>query len=139
MWPLTKESEYLFVYGTLLRGQNHPMHSILANYANFIGKGATRGRLYRLEEYPAAVPSTSASDILWGEVYRLGDQAPTVLRLLDQYEGCGPDDPQPTEFCRQQTTISLENGQTITAWIYWYNRPTHGLNTIPSGDYQELL
>lgn len=35
----------LFVYGTLLKPVNHPMHQVLARHATFINMGAFQGRL----------------------------------------------------------------------------------------------
>ena len=35
----------LFVYGTLLKPVNHPMHQVLARHAAFINMGAFQGRL----------------------------------------------------------------------------------------------
>ncbi|MEW6380015.1 MAG: gamma-glutamylcyclotransferase family protein [bacterium] len=128
------ETEYLFVYGTLRKCRNHRLHSVLVQHADFIGTGTLRGRLYRVGEYPGAVPSTSVSDIIQGELYALRDRD-CAFRVLDEYEGCGPDDPQPTEFRRERAAIFLENGQEVSAWVYWYNRPTNGLEAIQSGDF----
>ena len=127
---------FLFVYGTLRRAANHPLHAVLAQDAEFIGMGAFQGRLYDVGGYPGAVPSEDPTDAVKGEVYVLRDPQ-RVLRVLDRYEGCGADDAPPTEFRRVRAPITLENGVQVEAWIYLYNWPTHGLTPIPSGDYLE--
>ncbi|MEW5803795.1 MAG: gamma-glutamylcyclotransferase family protein [bacterium] len=156
MRPLPEDREYLFVYGTLrkcpdtLDYRNQRMHHFLVQHADLAGKGTMIGRLYHIGEYPGAVLSPPAfkatpaapdrqsaapcADIVHGELYVLRDPA-FVLEVLDEYEGCGPDDQQPTEFRRERTTIFLENGQEVIAWVYLYNWPTSGLKVIRSGDY----
>jgi len=114
------------------------MYYILARYAHFVGEGIFMGKLYNIGEYPGAVPSNDPDDVVRGEVYALRDPKP-VLRVLDDYEGCGQDDSSPTEFRREKVNISLESGRNINAWIYIYNRSTDGLKVIPSGDYTQFI
>ena len=42
-------SDRLFVYGTLMRGFDHPMAKLLSRSADFIGEARCRGRLYLRE------------------------------------------------------------------------------------------
>ena len=137
MTSLLSDRDYLFVYGTLRQDANNQMSHILALYADFVGKGTFHGKLYDVDEYPGAVPSNETSDVIQGEVYALRDRD-RVLRVLDEYEGCGPDEPLPTEFRRERMTVFLENGEKVQAWIYIYNRPTNGLTPILSGNYLEF-
>jgi gamma-glutamylcyclotransferase (GGCT)/AIG2-like uncharacterized protein YtfP len=123
-----RKGELLFVYGTLLKILNRPMHQVLASHANFVGPAGFQGKLYDLGNYPGAVPSKKASDKIRGEVYRM--QNPEgIFRLLDEYEG--------KEFRRERVLISLENGKKVFSWIYLYKRPTNGLKVMPSGDYKQ--
>ncbi len=126
--------ELLFVYGSLLRGIKAPAHAILAAGADFTGRASLAGRLYEINGYPGAVPADNSSERVHGEVYALHDPA-TILRKLDDYEGCGPNDPQPHEFIRRRIKIRHSNGTTLIAWVYWYNQPLEGLIRIHSGDY----
>ena len=41
-------SDHLFVYGTLMRGFDHPMARLLSRNAEFLGEARCRGRLYRM-------------------------------------------------------------------------------------------
>jgi gamma-glutamylcyclotransferase (GGCT)/AIG2-like uncharacterized protein YtfP len=131
---LTRNKDYIFVYGTLRKDSKNQMYHILAQYADFVGVGTFVGKLYNIGEYPGTVPSDNPDDVVKGEVYALHDPK-SVLKVLDGYEGCGQDDLPPTEFRREKVLISLENGEKISAWIYIYNRPTDGLKVISSGDY----
>ena len=78
----------LFVYGTLMRGFDHPMAKLLSANADFIGEVRCRGRLYLVKHYPGLVLSDDADDIVFGELFRL--RAPeALLREFDMYEACG--------------------------------------------------
>lgn len=121
--------EYIFVYGTLRRDANSEMHHLLAEYAEFVSDASYRGKLYRIDYYPGAVPSDNPSDVVQGEVHLL-HQADVVLPLLDQYEECGPEFSEPNEYSRQKQSVLLKDGRLVTAWVYVYNHPTEGLDLI---------
>jgi gamma-glutamylcyclotransferase (GGCT)/AIG2-like uncharacterized protein YtfP len=126
--------DYLFVYGTLMRGARHPMGALLAEHAEFVGEAVFQGRLYRIGRYPGAVASAAPGDEVFGEVFRL-HRAADVLARLDVYEGCGPDWPQPTEFARARHRVMLADGAAIEAWAYLYNWPVAGFPQIASGRF----
>lgn len=127
----TAPSEYLFVYGTLMRHGGR--HELLADHARFLGEGRYSGRLYRVSYYPCVVPSDSSEDWVMGEVFELFDPAATLARL-DVYEECGPDDFPPHEYRREKARISIEEGE-VDAWIYLYNRDLSSLPRIESGRF----
>ncbi len=127
-------SEFLFVYGTLASHSEHAMHRHLAGNAAHAGEGYFNGQLYRIGPYPGAIPSSHPDDKVFGELYRMNDPQ-KVLGPLDDYEGCGPDAPQPPEFVRRLETIHLEDGTRAQAWIYLFNRPVVDLPRIMSGRY----
>ena len=126
-------SELLFVYGTLASHAEHAMHRQLAGNAENAGEGWFNGQLYRVGPYPGAIPSSHPDDKVFGELYRLND--PQLLAALDDYEGCGPNDPPPTEFVRRQETIHMKDGTRAQAWMYLFNRPVLDLPRIVSGRY----
>src|SRR5580692_8490754 len=68
-------SDHLFVYGTLMRGFDHPMARLLARSADFVGAARCRGRLYLVKHYPGLVKSDHADDIVFGELFRLRQPA----------------------------------------------------------------
>jgi len=125
---------YIFVYGTLRRGTHSEMSKLLTKHAEFIDDAAYQGKLYKIDDYPGAVPSDDPDDAVQGEVYKL-HQADAVLPLLDRYEEFGPAFPEPNEYIRRKQALLLKNGRRITAWVYLYNHPTEGLELIESGNF----
>jgi Uncharacterized conserved protein len=128
-------SSNLFVYGTLMRGFDHPMAQLLSRGADLIGEARCRGRLYLVKHYPALVLSGDAADVVFGELYRL--RAPAeLLREFDMYEACGEGFAAPTEYVRQMLSVTLDGG-TAEAWTYIYNWPVAHLTRIASGRFLE--
>jgi gamma-glutamylcyclotransferase (GGCT)/AIG2-like uncharacterized protein YtfP len=129
-------SDRLFVYGTLMRGFDHPMARLLAANADFVGEARCRGRLYLVKHYPGLVLSDDPADIVHGEVYRL--RAPDqLLREFDMYEACGEGFAPPTEYLRQMVSVTDPDGAASEAWTYVYNWPVDGLPRIDSGRFLE--
>jgi gamma-glutamylcyclotransferase (GGCT)/AIG2-like uncharacterized protein YtfP len=126
----------LFVYGTLMRGFDHPMAKLLSRSADFIGEASCRGRLYRVKHYPGLVLSDDAADVVFGEVYRLR-QPNELLREFDMYEACGEGFAEPTEYLRQILSVTLGDGSLSEAWTYVYNWPVAHLPQIVSGRFLE--
>jgi gamma-glutamylcyclotransferase (GGCT)/AIG2-like uncharacterized protein YtfP len=133
-------TDHLFVYGTLRRGSGHRMHRILAEGASFVGQGRVPGELYHLGWHPGAVPVRAESGVhqgpraIRGELYRLHEPG-RMLALLDDYEGCGPADPEPHRFVRERIEVLLDRGGRVTSWIYWYCGETTDAVRIDSGEW----
>jgi gamma-glutamylcyclotransferase (GGCT)/AIG2-like uncharacterized protein YtfP len=129
-------SDRLFVYGTLMRGFDHPMAKLLSRSADFIGEARCRGRLYLVKHYPGLVLSDDANDVVFGELFRL--RAPKeLLREFDMYEACGEGFAEPTEYVRQMLPITSGGGAASEAWTYLYNWSVDGLPRIASGRFLE--
>jgi gamma-glutamylcyclotransferase (GGCT)/AIG2-like uncharacterized protein YtfP len=129
-------SDLLFVYGTLMRGFDHPMAALLSRSADFIGEASCRGRLYRVKHYPGLVLSEDANEMVFGELYRLR-QPVELLREFDMYEACGEGFAEPTEYLRQMLSVTLDDGAVSEAWTYIYNWPVAHLPRIASGRFLE--
>ena len=128
--------DLLFVYGTLMRGFDHPMAQLLSRSADLIGEARCQGRLYLVTHYPALVLSGDPADVVFGELYRL--RAPDeLLREFDMYEACGEGFAEPTEYLRQMLAVTGEDGALSEAWTYVYNRPVDRLARIASGRFWE--
>ncbi|HYW61790.1 MAG TPA: gamma-glutamylcyclotransferase family protein [Bradyrhizobium sp.] len=126
-------SNHLFVYGTLMRGFDHPIAKLLSRNAGFCGDARCRGRLYLVKHYPGLVPSDDANDMVHGELYRL--HAPEAcFAILDDYEGCGPGLAEP-QYLRQPLAVTRHDGSVREAWGYVYNRPVTHLKRIQSGRF----
>ena len=126
--------DLLFVYGTLMRGFDHPMARLLAANADFVGEATCRGRLYLVTHYPGLVRADDANDIVHGELFRLRE-VEAMLREFDMYEACGEGFPEPTEYVRQQFAVTLAGGSVRDAWTYLYNWPVDDLPRIASGRF----
>jgi gamma-glutamylcyclotransferase (GGCT)/AIG2-like uncharacterized protein YtfP len=117
---------YLFVYGTLRKEVQHPMHNVLTQCATYIGMGTFQGKLYDLGCYPGAVPSPEQCDRVIGEIYKLQPPA-RVFANLDDYEG--------RLFRREPLPVWQPAGNKVTAWVYLYRGPTSESKRIAGGDY----
>ena len=123
----------MFVYGTLRKDARGQVLSPLCRDWVFKGYGTVAGELYDFGAYPGAVPSHSGNAHIRGEVYELPEPSSTIP-LIDQYEGCGENDPPPHEFERELIDVHLEDGGVARAWIYWYQPSPMG-RRLESGDY----
>src|SRR6185436_4735849 len=102
-------SDRLFVYGTLMRGFDHPMAQLLSRSADFLGEAQCRGRLHLIKHYPGLVLSEDPADVLLREFY--------------MYEACGEGFSEPTEYIRRMLPVTLQGGAAGEAWTYLYNWP----------------
>lgn len=135
-------SDYLFVYGTLLKNKDNEMSKFLASHSDFIRKGYFNGKLYLVDWFPGAILSdnteTSSAQVseerVFGSVFKISDPA-LVFKVLDDYEGLGEHHPKPHLFKKERITVFLENNTEIKAWVYLYNRSTAHLKRIISGDF----
>src|ERR1700744_1963748 len=127
-------ADLLFAYGTLMRGYSHPMARLLSANADFIGEASRRGKLYKVKHYPGLTLSDDASDIVFGELYRLR-AVEDLLREFDMYEACGDGFPEPTEYLRRMLSVTLADGTTSEAWTYIYNWPVDQFARIESGRF----
>ena len=118
--------EYLFIYGTLRRQMNDPLHRLLEKHAVLVGTGSFQGKLYDLGRYPGVIPSRGKTDRVLGEIYRFSESQRT-LEILDEYEG--------HRFKRKRVAIVQESGKSIPCWIYLYARSVRRRPRIPSGDF----
>jgi gamma-glutamylcyclotransferase (GGCT)/AIG2-like uncharacterized protein YtfP len=126
----------LFVYGTLMRGFDHPMAQLLSRSADFIGEARCQGRLYLVKHYPGLLLSGDPTDVVFGELYRLRSPH-ELLREFDMYEACGEGFAEPTEYVRQMLQVTRDGQAADEAWTYIYNWPVTRLPRIASGRFME--
>jgi gamma-glutamylcyclotransferase (GGCT)/AIG2-like uncharacterized protein YtfP len=127
-------SDRLFVYGTLMRGFDHPMARLLSSNADFLGQARCRGRLYLVKHYPGLLLSEDASDVAFGELFRLRERD-ALLREFDMYEACGEGFAEPTEYVRRTINVTFGDGAVSEAWTHIYNWPVTDLPRIASGRF----
>ena len=131
-------SEYVFVYGSLRRAAQHPMHRVLKHYAQYVDPACMQGYLYAVADYPGAVASSAPHAKVYGEVYQVL-QPDLLFTALDAYEECSAAFAQPHEYSRQQLAVTLATGTRIMAWVYVYNRAVSDFRLIAGGDYLNAI
>lgn len=124
--------EHGFFYGTLMAGFDRRRRAGIDGKMTYRGRGYITGALFDLGIYPAAVPSSDGR--VWGEVYEF-DETDSVLAALDDIEGYTQADPDRSLYTRHRTSVTVEDGSTVDAWVYFYNAPLGAAPRIPSGDY----
>ena len=129
--------DLLFTYGTLRRAAGNAAHRLLADMAELVGHGVVKGRLYQATGFPVMVPDPQGTDVT-GEIYRVFAPQAAFLRL-DPYEGFDPASPDTSEFRRDLVPVAMNDGRTLTAWAYIYQRQLFDLQPIPHGDYARFL
>jgi gamma-glutamylcyclotransferase (GGCT)/AIG2-like uncharacterized protein YtfP len=127
-------ADFVFFYGTLMAGFDRRRRAGIDTKLTYRGRGSIRAALFDLGIYPAAVPAPEG--FVWGEVYEMSEPE-TVLVALDDIEGYRPDDPDKSLYSRARADVTMPDGSTERAWVYFYNAPLGRASRIPSGDYLE--
>ena len=126
----------VFFYGTLMAGFDRRRRARIDDKLAYFGRGSIHATLFDLGLYPAAVPSPEGQ--VWGELYRMSDTA-VVLAALDDIEGYSLDDPDRSLYIRDEVEVTLTDGATERAWVYFYNAPLGQAPRISSGDYLQHM
>lgn len=129
---LKKQTDYIFVYGTLRRDSPEGAHKSYLHGTDFISPAKIRGQLFMVDYYPGLV-LTDADHWALGEVYLIQHEG--QLHDLDVYEGCAKKSPQPHEYARHIVDVILSDGEILQAWAYLYILDTHNLPLIESGNF----
>jgi gamma-glutamylcyclotransferase (GGCT)/AIG2-like uncharacterized protein YtfP len=127
--PETHEPIYVFVYGTLLRGQ--PAEGYLGGLRRW--PGTTRGQLFRTPgNYPALVPADDDREVM-GEVVRL--DGPARLPVLDLFE-------RVADGLYQRRRIAVQSmGRPGEAWAWVIDARTARLRrytAMRTGDWRDV-
>ncbi len=125
----------LFIYGTLHPDRAPREIAPVTRRLRSIGPAIIRGRLLDLGEYPGLVledsgdaagraqpegGAASGFEDIPGEVFEVPDLA--TLDALDRYEDFRADDPETSLFLRVEAPATMEDGRTLSCWVYVYNR-----------------
>jgi gamma-glutamylcyclotransferase (GGCT)/AIG2-like uncharacterized protein YtfP len=128
--------DLVFFYGTLMTPFNRTGRLRVDEHLVFRGRGSIQAALFDLGIYPAAVPAGDSQ--VRGEVYEITDQV-AALRSLDELEGYRPGESETSLYTRTRTSVRMDDGTTVEAWVYFYNAPLGRAERIESGDYLEYL
>lgn len=127
-------AHHLFVYGTLMRRFHNTAARRLRRDAVFVCTATVSGKLFNLGAYPGLLLTHETGRFVHGEVYRLTGPG-QLLRFLDQYEECAPNDPEPHLYRREMTQASLAGGGQLPVWVYVLTEAPAGRPFIPAGRF----
>lgn len=129
----------LFVYGSLRSGFRNPVYNYLTKYFHLLGEAVVKGKLYDTGEFPVAIPSND-DRFISGELYAINDpqEFSWAIGQLDDYEGLNTEEGEQPMY-KREAVLAYQNGQPVTAWIYWFNGNVTGLPEIESGDLIQYL
>jgi len=128
--------DLVFFYGTLLKPFARTRTLGIDRDLAFLGRGSIQGGLYEVGIYPALVPDPSGRVV--GELHQMSHPG-RVLQALDDYEGCRMEMPDLGLYARDVVPVTLDDGEVVEAWTYFYNAPLGQARVIASGDYLEHL
>ncbi len=124
---------WIFTYGTLMRGIPSRFGNFLEANGMFLGEAQMRGRLYDLGNYPGLVYDEDHGRLVTGHIFEIMDAA-RVLEQLDRYEGIDPGSPPPYEY-RRVIRPALWRGKRVACWVYEYAFDPAGLPEITEPSY----
>ena len=136
---MTKDSNYLIVYGTLRPPFINPFAQFLRQHGRYVGEATFPGLLFSVEwfdtsTYPGAIYQPDGDTRVDGIIYDIGIHKRAVFAYLDDYEGVGEAFDRPNEYVRVVIPVRYRDA-IIACWVYLYNRPIDGKPLIASGDY----
>ncbi|MDV6374865.1 gamma-glutamylcyclotransferase family protein [Deinococcus arenicola] len=113
--PLTT----VFVYGTLMPGERNAHIAQLGGTFSAQPARLPGFRLLHLypEAYPAVLPGEPQDGVTGFALTYAPADWPLALPFLDELEGI---DETPPLYTREEVTLTLENGQSLTSWVYIY-------------------
>lgn len=129
-----QKNDLIFVYGTLRSGERADLRKQAHNFGvSFIGLDKINGELFHLGSFPGVKATCGGFDrsrpIVVGELFKIKN--PSIIALLDAYEGYDAEKPWAGLYNRIQT--GTEKGRT--AWVYTYNGLCIPEQKIESGDW----
>lgn len=124
-----EKGNYLFVYGTLRNKYNLKLKDRVSKELEYVGRAKVEASLYDLGRYPGAIKEEKNSEVI-GDVFLISNPD-KVFKLLDEYEG--------EEFSREKEDVKLRSGESVNAWVYWYNQKPEAKRKIRYKDYLNYL
>ena len=111
---MTAARTNLFVYGTLMPGETN--YRQIEDFVIDHRPGTIDGILVDLGAFSALIPGTG---IVRGVVLEI---VPAALEITDRIEGSSPDRDH-CLYLREEVTVCLVGGESVTAWTYVYANP----------------
>src|SRR5277367_6445 len=109
---------YIFVYGTLKRGEKFHSELYKAPGVKYVGEARIRGQLYRIRgaDFPGAIRTSLPNRYVAGQLFFM-EHPQKTLAVLDEFEGV-----EEGLFHRELVDLRI-NGKPSKAWAYFYARP----------------
>ncbi len=128
------QTNLLFVYGSLLSGFKNSAYEYIRRYFRLMGHASVKGTMYDMGDFPVVCP-VDTGRVIQGELYEIinPNELSYAMAQLDDYEGLYPEEGQEVYYEREAVDINF-NGETFTAWVYWYNRDVSDKRIVESGD-----
>lgn len=124
------ETERVFVYGTLRRGECRDLRT---NFGGglYLGQGSITGRLYELDDFPGVRLDPAGGRVV-GEIFAVSAR---TLAALDELEGVNAECPDEGEYRRVRVLVERDSGAQ-ECWVYEIGeRHVVGRQQIVSGDW----
>lgn len=130
-----KKGEFLFVYGTLRKGERADLSKQSRDFGvSFVCEDVINGDLYHLGGFPGLKIKgddfSSSLPIVHGETFLINDVS--IVSILDAYEGYDYEHPTQGLYNRSQ----VKSGEGLLVWVYTYNHPVTSDQRIESGDWK---
>jgi gamma-glutamylcyclotransferase (GGCT)/AIG2-like uncharacterized protein YtfP len=133
---MTFEKIPVFVYGTLRPGEKNYSHYLAGRTVSEVPATA-EGQLYYIADggypYVEPGPGTVSGELIYLDPRRY---EPT-LQAIDALEEYDPGDERQSIYLRRRTSVTLSDGRSTAAWIYYWNCPSIAGARIASGDFRD--
>lgn len=120
---------YVFVYGTLKKGQSN--HRLIREF-NCLGEATMKGTLYDLGPFPA-LTLEPANDTIHGEVYDVNTK--DGVERLDYLEGYDPNSKSNFYDRVEVDCVLKDTSKTIKAYVYVHKKISSRYRYLPSGKW----
>ena len=122
---MNKNNTLVAVYGTLREGFGN--HRRLLSHVTKVGKGRTKDKYIMVQSGIPYVSKSEQKDNIVVEVYEVDNDV--TLPRLDSLEG------HPRWYRREPIPVVLDNGEEVTAELYFNEVETSRYNYVEDGDY----
>lgn len=106
-----------FFIGSMMKGMVH--YSRIESFVESIQNASVKATAYRLKVgFPVVI--REGQDLVSGHLVELRT-TDLLIHLLDEFHGVNSQQPEKSLHFREEVSILTEDGQTISAWVYFAN------------------